>query len=228
MPEREGSSAKSRTAGGAVVKAIFERTAAACGLLLLSPLLAAIAIAILTQDGAPILFTQKRVGRFGRPFRLLKFRSMRTATPGANITAAGDPRVTRTGSLLRKYKLDELPQLWNVLKGDMSLVGPRPEVPCFVDTGILEWRRVLQVRPGITDLATLIHRDEEAILRAQPDPEEYYRTILLPAKMELSLSYIESSTLGTDMKLIFFTLYFSAFPQSFEPARIRRMFRVSA
>jgi len=116
------------------------------------------------------------------------------------------------------------PQLWNVLRGEMSLVGPRPEVPCFVDLEKPAWKRVLAVKPGLTDLATLIHRDEEALLGAQADPEEYYRAVLLPAKMDLSLNYIDSANIWTDLKLIFCTVYFSICPQRFDPGIVRRIF----
>jgi lipopolysaccharide/colanic/teichoic acid biosynthesis glycosyltransferase len=208
----------------ALARAVLDRAVAAAGLIFLSPVFAAIAAAIALQDGLPVFFRQERVGRFGQPFRLLKFRSMRDAASGVRVTAGGDPRITRIGRILRKYKLDELPQLWNVLKGEMSLVGPRPEVPCFVDLEKPAWRRVLSVKPGLTDLATLIHRDEEVLLRCQADPEEYYRDVLLPAKMNLSLNYIESSDIGTDIKLIFCTIYFSICPRRFEAGRIRRIF----
>jgi lipopolysaccharide/colanic/teichoic acid biosynthesis glycosyltransferase len=201
-----------------------DRTVAAAGLIILSPVLAVIAAAVALQGGLPVLFRQERVGRYGRTFRLVKFRSMRDAVPGVRVTARGDARVTRIGRVLRKYKLDELPQLWNVLRGEMSLVGPRPEVPCFVDLERPAWKRVLAVKPGLTDLATLIHRDEEALLGVQADPEEYYRNVLLPAKMDLSLSYIDSSNIWTDLKLIVCTVYFSICPQRFEPAVVRRIF----
>jgi len=209
----------------ALARAVLDRTVAAAGLIVLIPLMAAIAVAVALQDGLPVLFRQERVGRYGRTFQVVKFRSMRDAAAGVRVTAHGDGRVTRIGRVLRKYKLDELPQLWNVLRGEMSLVGPRPEVRCFVDLESPAWQRLLAVKPGLTDLATLIHRDEEVVLlRAQSDPEEYYRNVLLPGKMELSLSYIDSSNIWTDFKLIICTAYFSIWPQRFEPGLVRRMF----
>lgn len=209
---------------GAFAKALLDRTVAAAALLVLSPVMAVIAVTIALQDGLPVLFRQERVGRYGRTFRLLKFRSMRAAVSGFRVTARGDRRVTRMGRVLRRYKLDELPQLWNVLRGEMSLVGPRPEVPCFVDLERPAWKRVLAVKPGLTDLATLLHRDEELLLGAQADPEEYYRNVLLPAKMNLSLTYICSSNLWTDVKLIIYTIYFSIRPNRFKPDLVRRIF----
>src|SRR4029077_17632653 len=128
----------------------FDVTCAAAGLLLLMPLLAALAVFILWNDGPPILFSQTRVGRRGKPFRIWKFRMMRAGSQGSAITAAGDSRVSRPGAVLRRYKLDELPQLFNVLKGDMSLVGPRPEAPEYVQLESPIWQAVLQVRPGVT------------------------------------------------------------------------------
>jgi len=161
--------------GPGVWKDVFDRAAAALGLLLTSPLMLICALAVLVDDGAPVFFRQVRVGRNGRLFRLAKFRSMRSGQPGTSITVSKDSRITRVGNFLRGYKLDELPQLWNVLRGDMSFVGPRPEVPEYVELASAEWRIVLSVKPGITDLATLLYRNEERILYLQPDPQRYYR-----------------------------------------------------
>jgi lipopolysaccharide/colanic/teichoic acid biosynthesis glycosyltransferase len=187
-------------------KAVFDRAAAAVGLVVLSPLLAAIALAIVLDDRLPILFRQTRVGRNGRPFRLAKFRSMRVSMAGARITAGADPRITRVGRILRRYKLDELPQLWNVLIGDLSLVGPRPEIPAFVEPGNPLWREVLSVRPGITDLASLQFRHEEQVLGQAADPERYYRETILPAKLALNREYIRRRSFWLDLKLILLTL----------------------
>src|SRR5215831_2733309 len=149
---------------------LFDAVCALPGLLLLSPVFLLIALLILWDDGAPVLFSQIRIGRKGRPFRIWKFRTMRVAAIGSSITASGDARITATGAMLRRYKLDELPQLFNVLKGDMSLVGPRPEVPEYVQLEEPIWQAVLQVRPGVTDLATLIYRYEESLLGTSGDP----------------------------------------------------------
>lgn len=190
-----------------IAKGIFDRLAAAVGLLLLAPLMALVALAIVVEDGAPVLFRQVRVGRKGRRFRVLKFRSMRVGVPGARITACGDPRLTRVGRVLRRYKIDELPQLWNVLRGHISLVGPRPELPAFVELTDPTWRAVLEVRPGITDRASLIYRHEEELLGSAADPERYYRETILPAKLALNLEYIRTRTFWLDLKLILLTIH---------------------
>ena len=168
-------------------KRLFDVICAAIGLLFLTPLFAILALLIVLRDGAPVLFSQTRIGRNGKPFRIWKFRTMRAGSRGSVITAAGDDRVTRTGAALRKHKLDELPQLFNVLKGDMSLVGPRPEVPEHVQLAAPIWQAILQVRPGITDLASLIYRDEEQVLGASRDPDAFYREQVLPSKLLLNL-----------------------------------------
>ena len=177
-----------------------------------APLMAAAAAAVWLEDGFPVFFRQTRVGRGNRPFRLLKFRSMRKDAAGSKLTAGGDRRITVAGRVLRKYKLDELPQLWNVIRGEMSIVGPRPEVPEYVDAASPQWRAVLRHRPGITDLATLMYRNEEEILAAACDPERYYRETLLPAKLALNLRYAASSSAWTDLKLILLTLRYSFIP----------------
>lgn len=200
----------------------------AAGLLLLSPLLLIAALAVIIDDGPPLFFRQKRIGRMGRPFQLIKFRSMTATLPGRSITASSDPRVTRAGRILRKYKIDELPQLWNVLRGEMSLVGPRPEVPPFVTLSDPVWRVVLGVKPGITDLASLVYRNEEEILGGVSDPERHYREVILPAKLALNVQYIQVRTFWCDMKLILLTAFYSAFPTRFDASRILRTFRATA
>jgi lipopolysaccharide/colanic/teichoic acid biosynthesis glycosyltransferase len=209
---------------GEVIKAIFDKTTALAGIVVLSPVFLVVSIAIVCDDGFPVLFRQIRFGRNGRTFRLLKFRSMVSGRAGARITAANDDRFTRLGRTLRKYKLDELPQLFNVLKGDMSLVGPRPEVPEYVDLRSPVWQVVLSVKPGITDLATLLHRDEERLLAAASEPEQYYRAVLLPSKLALSRHFIETAGFWTQLALIFWTVYYSVFPQRFNANRVRRQF----
>lgn len=185
------------------------------------PLMLVLALAVKCQDGGPIFFRQLRVGRNGSPFTLWKFRSMRMANHGAAITSSGDRRITPLGRILRRYKLDELPQLWNVLRGDMSLIGPRPEVPRFVDAADPAWRAVHRVRPGITDLATLVYRDEERILAGFDDPERAYRETVLPAKLALNLEYLRRRSLARDLKLLALTVRYSFVPGGFDPDRIK-------
>ena len=200
----------------------FDATAAATGLLLLMPVLVVLAIIIFLRDGSPVLLSQTRVGRNGEPFRIWKFRTMRAGSRGSAVTAAGDQRVTRAGAVLRRFKLDELPQLFNVLKGDMSLVGPRPEVPEYVQLEAPIWQAVLQVRPGVTDLATLLYRDEETLLGTSGDPNELYRETVLPAKLMLNLGYLHSRSFPRDLKLIVLTIRYSLFPEHFDPELIKR------
>ena len=153
---------------------------------------------------APSSSAQERVGRGGRRFRIFKFRSM-TKSAGTLITVAGDARVTRVGAILRKLKLDETPQFINVLKGDMSLCGPRPEVPSYVDLGDPLWRAILNERPGITDPASLLYRSEEEVLASSPDPERFYRETVLPEKLRISRRYLETRSLWSDVRLLFLT-----------------------
>jgi lipopolysaccharide/colanic/teichoic acid biosynthesis glycosyltransferase len=153
-----------------------------------------------------VLFRQVRVGWRGRTFRILKLRTMRQATVGPEVTAGGDARVTHVGRVLRRFKLDELPQLWNVLVGDMSLVGPRPEVPRYVQRFPEAYARILGVRPGITDFAAIAYRDEESILAASSDPEATYVEVVLPAKIALYHRYLAERSLLTDLRLLARTL----------------------
>jgi lipopolysaccharide/colanic/teichoic acid biosynthesis glycosyltransferase len=206
------------------LETVCDRLGALAGLVLLSPVLVAIALAIVIENGRPVLFRQRRVGRYGEPFELVKFRSMRVGLSGTRITAGQDRRVTRVGSVLRRYKLDELPQLWNVLKGEMSLIGPRPEVPAFVDPRDARWRELLEVRPGIADLASLVYRNEEELLGGAADPERRYRDVIQPAKMALSLHYIRIRSLWQDMRLLAVTLRYSFVPAGFDPRRIKESF----
>ena len=204
---------------------VFDRLAAGLGLVILSPALALIWAAIAMLDGTPVLFRQKRVGRGGKPFELIKFRSMATGMAGAGITAAADPRVTRAGRILRKYKLDELPQLWNVFRGDMRLVGPRPEVPHLVDLRNPAWQEVLTVSPGITDLASLIYRNEEELLAGAPDVERYYRDTVQPHKLALNLRYIETRSLSTDFAIVLLSIRYALWPKQFNAERIAKSFQ---
>jgi len=181
----------------------FEAVAAGILLLVLSPLLAAVALAVRCSGPGPILFRQGRVGLRGKPFDILKFRTMRTSPDaGPLITSAGDPRVTRVGRVLRRWKLDELPQLVNVLRGEMSFVGPRPEVPRYVDMFAEAYQELLAVRPGITDLASLTFRDEETLLARSANAEELYVHEILPRKLALSRAYVQQRSLGLDVRLI--------------------------
>lgn len=187
------------------MKRAFDVVASLLGLIVLSPIFLAIAVTTLLMEGLPLLFTQKRTGRYGKEFNLYKFRSMRVSQKGKTgplITARGDSRITVIGSFLRKTKLDELPQLWNVLRGDMSLVGPRPEVLRYTELYHEEQREILNFRPGITDPASLELYDEESILAAVDDAESHYRSVLLPQKNRISLAYAKQATLWSDLLII--------------------------
>jgi lipopolysaccharide/colanic/teichoic acid biosynthesis glycosyltransferase len=178
------------------------------GLLCLWPLFVVIATAIKLESAGPVMFRQERVGRGFAPFRIFKFRTMvaDAARRGGALTTGRDPRITRVGRVLRNTKLDELPQLLNVLKGEMSLVGPRPEVPRYVALFRNEYDEILTVRPGITDLASLEFRDEATLLKSGDDPEAIYVSQVLPAKLTLSKEYIRQSSIGFDLLLIVKTI----------------------
>jgi lipopolysaccharide/colanic/teichoic acid biosynthesis glycosyltransferase len=187
---------------------IWKRTldipASLVGLLLLSPLFALIALAIKLDSKGPVFFCQERVGQGLRRFVIYKFRTMVKDAPqrGGQITASEDPRLTPVGQILRKSKIDELPQLINVLRGEMSLVGPRPEVPRYVDLFRRDYQEILRLPPGITDLASLKYRDESAILQLAADPEREYITRLLPDKIALAKEYVRRSSFCFDVVLI--------------------------
>ncbi|RYG90251.1 MAG: sugar transferase [Alphaproteobacteria bacterium] len=187
-------------------KRLFDLICSALGLLLLAPLLLTIGVWIRLDSPGPALFRQTRIGRHGVPFNIHKFRTMRVE-PGAAITVGQDPRITRSGRWLRGSKLDELPQLWDVLRGAMSLVGPRPELPRYVEFFPAELReRVLSVRPGITDPASLAFSREAELLARAADPEREYRDVILPAKLRLSADYAAQASVATDLLLILRTL----------------------
>jgi lipopolysaccharide/colanic/teichoic acid biosynthesis glycosyltransferase len=180
---------------------------AGAGLLAVSPILALAAVAIGVSSGLPVFFRQTRIGRNGRPFTLVKFRTMRVSDGGPQVTAGDDPRVTRVGRLLRRTKLDELPELWNVFVGDMSFVGPRPEVARYVNTENELWRDVLSARPGLTDPVTLRLRDEEDLMaRVEGDREQFYVDVLQPMKLEGYRDYLRRRTWGSDLVVIWNTL----------------------
>jgi len=187
-------------------KRLFDVICSALGLLLLSPLLLLATVWVKLDSPGPALFRQTRVGRFGVPFTIHKFRTMRVE-PGAAITVGADPRITRAGQWLRQAKLDELPQLWDVLRGAMSLVGPRPEVPRYVALYPRELRdKVLSVRPGITDIASIEFRDESTLLARAADPEHEYVNVVMPQKLRLAASYVDQASFATDLQLIARTL----------------------
>jgi len=187
-------------------------------LLLMSPALAAVALAILFESGRPVLFSQVRVGRHFRDFRILKFRTMAVGNNGPSITVAGDRRITRIGAILRKTKLDELPQFWNVIRGDMSIVGPRPEVPEYVHMFRDRYERILTLRPGITDYASIYYRHEEELLSGCDDPFVEYRDRVLPAKLDLADRYIRERSLMRDLQIIL-----QSAVVSFGPAMVSRL-----
>lgn len=192
-----------------MIKRLFDVVVAAAGLLVLSPLFAILALAIKLTSRGPVFFRQERVGRDFQPFRIYKFRTMVVDAPklGGQITAGRDPRITSIGHVLRKTKLDELPQLLNVLSGEMSLVGPRPEVPKYVEMFRPQFAEVLSVRPGITDLASVKYRDENEILGQAADPEAAYVNQVLPDKLALATEYVRRASFWFDVRLIFATFW---------------------
>jgi lipopolysaccharide/colanic/teichoic acid biosynthesis glycosyltransferase len=180
---------------------------ALCALIVFSPLMIAIAFLIKREDGGPVFYRGRRVGRGGVPFRMFKFRSMvlNAERLGGTATSDDDDRITHAGKRLRKYKLDELPQLINILVGDMNLVGPRPEVQKYVDMYSEVEREILTARPGITDWASIWNSDEGAVLAGSPDPERAYEELLRPTKLKLQMLYVRNRTLWTDLKILFYT-----------------------
>ncbi len=177
------------------------------GLVLLSPLFTVLYLLIRIESQGGGFYSQKRIGKNGKPFKLFKFRSMRIGSDKKGLITIGekDNRITKTGFILRKYKLDELPQLWNVFIGDMSLVGPRPEVKKYTDLYTEEQKQVLQVKPGITDWASIKYVDENKILGESKDPDDAYVNLIMPNKIKLNMVYIQHQTLGEYFKIIFTT-----------------------
>jgi len=169
---------------------------------LTSPILAGATLAIWLDSGLPILFRQERVGLKFTRFRILKFRSMRVQSAGPLVTVGGDTRITRVGKVLRLTKIDELPQLWNVLLGEMSMVGPRPEVPEYVELFKERYRNILNIRPGVTDFASIYFRNEEEILARSPDPLNDYRSRVLSIKLDLAEKYLREQSLLCDLGII--------------------------
>ncbi|MDE6157708.1 MAG: sugar transferase [Muribaculaceae bacterium] len=189
------------------LKYIFDRLMAFFGLIVLWPVLLVVAILIkVKMPGGPVIFTQKRVGRNGRLFTMYKFRSMTVGHGGSSVSVAGESRITPLGATLRHYKLDELPELWNVLIGDMSFVGPRPDVPGYADMLKGKDRDVLKLRPGITGPASLKYRDEEDLLARQPDPQKYNDEVIFPDKVRINLYYLNHYSFITDIRMILCTV----------------------
>lgn len=198
------------------MKYFFDRTVSLFGLLLFLPILIVIFLLIkVKMPGGPVIFTQCRVGRNGQLFTMYKFRSMTVSHSGSSVSVAGESRITPLGAKLRKYKLDELPELWNVLKGDMSFVGPRPDVPGYADRLQEEDRLILKLRPGITGPASLKYANEEEILAQVSDPVKYNDEVIFPDKVRINLDYYYNHTFCGDIKLIFQTIF-----RSYELAEI--------
>ena len=189
------------------MKRIFDIVASGIGLILLSPLFVILAIWIKCDSIGPVFYKQVRVGRNNMDFQLFKFRSMRVGSDKKGLITVGghDPRITRSGYYIRKYKLDEFPQLINVFKGDMCLVGPRPEVRKYVDMYTEEQMHVLDVRPGITDLASIRYRNENELLERVNDPDKYYVEVIMPDKLRINLEYVARHSFTFDIRLIFQT-----------------------
>ena len=192
-----------------MMKRLFDIVASVCGLIVLSPLFFIVSVWIKLDSPGPVFYRQVRVGRYNKDFKIFKFRSMRVgADKGSLVTIGGrDPRVTRIGYYLRKFKIDELPQLINVFIGDMSLVGPRPEVRHYVDYWTPEQLHVLDVRPGITDPASIKFRNENELMESAEDPESFYINVIMQEKLKLYLEYVQNASFWYDIKLIFKTFY---------------------
>ena len=190
-----------------IIKYIFDRLVALIGLLFLWPLLIILAILIkVKMPGGPAFFTQKRVGHHGRLFTMHKFRSMAVSHDDSSISVAGEARITSFGATLRKYKLDELPELWDVLIGNMSFVGPRPDVPGYADMLTGDDRRMLELRPGITGPASLKYRDEEELLAKVDNPIEYNDKVIFPDKVRINLYYLDHYSFWKDIQMIIYTV----------------------
>jgi lipopolysaccharide/colanic/teichoic acid biosynthesis glycosyltransferase len=190
------------------VKRIFDLTFSLLGLIICSPIFIMVPIFIKLDSKGPVFFRQERVGKNFKPFKIYKFRTMRhePEEKGPMITVSGDRRVTEVGRFLRQYKVDELPQLFNVLKGEMSFVGPRPEVKEYVQLFKKDYKKLLRIRPGITDPASIKYADEERVLSSSENWEEEYKKRILPEKIDLSLQYVEQHNIMTDLKIILKTL----------------------
>lgn len=189
------------------IKSIFDQIVSFIGLIALSPTLIIIVLLIrILMPQGPIIFAQKRVGQNGKLFTMYKFRTMSVIHSGSYISVKGESRITPLGAILRKYKLDELPELWNVLKGDMSLVGPRPDVPGYADKLEGKDRRILLLKPGITGPASLKYRNEEELLAKQVNPQKYNDEVLFPDKVKINLEYLDNWSFWLDIKIIIYTI----------------------
>ncbi len=191
------------------LKRLIDVILAGGALLVLSWLLLILTVFIKLSSTGPVFFFQERVGRKRKIFRMVKFRTMVVDAPklGAAVTTKHDPRITSIGRILRRTKLDELPELWNVFIGDMSLVGPRPEVPKYVNLYSMDWEKVFDVRPGVTDIATLQFRDEESVLAEAIDHESAYIKVVMAIKMEMALDYVQRRSFWLDVKILFLTVW---------------------
>jgi len=189
------------------LKSIFDRTASFFGLIFLFPILIIVGILIrIKMPGGPVIFKQRRVGRHGKLFTMYKFRSMTVSHSGSSVSVRGENRITPLGAKLRKYKLDELLGLWNVLIGDMSFVGPRPDVPGYADKLEGDDRRMLLLKPGITGPASLKYRDEEELLAEQENPQKYNDEVLFPDKVRINIEYLDNWSFWNDIKIIIYTI----------------------
>lgn len=190
-----------------MAKRVFDIVASFLGLIIVSPLMAVSALFIRVGMGKPVLFRQTRIGRYGKPFIIYKFRSMTISHSGDSISLKGESRITPLGAKLRKLKIDELPELWNVLKGDMSLVGPRPDVAVYMTSLTGEERRILELRPGITSPASIKYADEEELVASAPDPHNYYNEVIWPDKVRINLEYVTTRSFVGDIIIIFKTIF---------------------
>lgn len=191
-----------------LLKSLFDRGGSFFGLIFLSPVLLVVALLIrIKMPGGPVIFKQKRVGQHGKLFTMYKFRSMIVSHSGSSVSVKGESRITPLGAKLRKYKLDELPELWNVLIGDMSFVGPRPDIPGYADKLEGDDRRMLLLKPGITGLASLKYRNEEELLAEQEYPQWYNDKILFPDKVKINIEYLNHWSFWNDIKIIIYTIF---------------------
>ena len=191
-----------------LLKSLFDRGGSFFGLIFLSLVLLVVALLIrIKMPGGPVIFKQKRVGQHGKLFTMNKFRSMIVSHSGSSVSVKGESRITPLGAKLRKYKLDELPELWNVLIGDMSFVGPRPDIPGYADKLKGDDRRMLLLKPGITGLASLKYRNEEELLAQQEDPQKYNDEVLFPDKVRINIEYLDHWSFWNDIKIIIYTIF---------------------
>jgi lipopolysaccharide/colanic/teichoic acid biosynthesis glycosyltransferase len=190
-----------------ILKYCFDRICGLVGVVVLLPLMLIIALIIIFREGFPVMYLQKRVGYKGRMFSMIKFRTMKPNDSKNTVSVKGDSRITRTGAFLRKYKLDELPELLNVLAGQMSMVGPRPDVPGYADKLEGESRKILELRPGITGPATLKYSNEEELLATIENPVQYNDEVIFPDKVKINLDYYYRHNLFIDLKIIFATIF---------------------